>query len=50
GLPIEIRWIPTHTGIQSNEEADRAAKEATGWRERGPLGPRAERARELYPL
>lgn len=49
-LPIEIRWIPAHTGVQGNEDADRAAKEATGWRERGAPGPRAEMPAELYSL
>lgn len=47
-LPIEIRWVPAHTGVQGNEDADRAAKEATAWRERGPAGLRAEKPSELY--
>ncbi|KAJ6439009.1 reverse transcriptase [Purpureocillium lavendulum] len=49
-LPIEIRWVPAHTGVQGNEDADKAAKEATGWRERGAPGPRAEMPAELYSL
>ncbi|PWI63980.1 hypothetical protein PCL_01206 [Purpureocillium lilacinum] len=47
-LPIEIRWVPAHTGVQGNEDADRAAKEATGWRERGATGSRAETPAEVY--
>ena len=50
GLPIEIHWIPAHTGVDGNEDADKAAKEATGWRQRGPAGPRAEEPPELYSL
>ena len=50
GLPVEIRWVPAHTGVQGNEDADKAAKEATGWRENGTEGPRAERPESLYSL
>ncbi|EED24133.1 conserved hypothetical protein [Talaromyces stipitatus ATCC 10500] len=32
GVQVSIHWIPTHQGIEGNERADRAAKEATGWR------------------
>ena len=32
GTPIRLHWIPARTNIRGNEEADIAAKEATGWR------------------
>ena len=32
GKPVSFHWIPSHKDIKGNEEADIAAKEATGWR------------------
>ena len=32
--PVHIHWIPSHTDIPGNDEADIAAKEVTGWRKK----------------
>jgi ribonuclease HI len=50
GIAMDVRWVPAHEGIDGNEAADRAAKEATGWRENDQNGPRVEAPSELYAL
>ena len=32
GKPVSFHWTPSHKEIKGNEDADIAAKEATGWR------------------
>jgi len=33
GYTLVFHWVPAHQGIEGNEEVEKIAKEATGWRE-----------------
>ena len=42
-IDVELHWVPAHIGIEGNELADIAVKQATGWRTKG----RGKRRKEV---
>ena len=50
GRTVTVRWIPAHVGIPGNEAVDRAAKEATGWREDGRSQQPADPPPQLFTI
>lgn len=50
GGRLTLHWVPTCTGIPSNEATVNAAKEATGRRKEGPRAAQAERPDLLSSL
>ena len=50
GRTVTVRWIPAHVGILGNKAVNKAAKEATGWREHGRRGLPADAPTQLFTI
>jgi ribonuclease HI len=54
GIEVELHWLPAHKGIEGNEAADIAAKQATVWSQkknkRATLWKESNEGRGLYAL